>query len=480
MRRRSPMDVRWVSATRLDRVRLMIQRQEMSRKELLSHISAGDIDTIVMAFPDRYGRLVGKRTAGQFFVDHVADHGTENCDYLLTCDLDNQPISGFRFASFDTGYGDMVARADWSTVRILPWVPGTALVMCDLYKPDSDELVEIAPRTILRRQVEAARSVGYVPMLGSEIEFFLFKESFEEAKRNRYTGLHPHSDWAQDYNVLQTTRDEYVIADIRRGLVQAGVPVEFSKGEAGAGQHEINLSYSAALEMADRNVLYKTAAKEIAALHGRALTFMAKPSMTDVGSSCHVHVSLWDSTGSRSVFDDESRSHGMSPTFESFLAGMLATAREFSLLWAPTVNSYRRFQPGSWAPTGINWGIDNRTVGFRKVGHGAGTRVESRIPGADANSYLAFAGVIAGGLYGIRSGLELAGPFSGDGYRDPQLDRIPWNLPDAIALWEHSAVARECFGDDVHHWILRSAQNEWEAFNQSVTDWELMRYFERI
>lgn len=458
----------------------MIPRQEISRKELLSRISAGEIDSVIMAFPDRYGRLVGKRTAGQFFVDHVADHGTDNCDYLLTCDLDNQPVSGFSFSSFDKGYGDMIAKPDWGTVRIVPWVPGTAMIMCDLYSPEADELVSVAPRTILQRQVADAEALGFTPMVGSEIEFYLYRDSYEDARRTRYMELRTHSDWSQDYNIMQTTRDEYVIADIRRGLIQAGVPVEFTKGEAGAGQHEINLSYASPVEMADRNQIYKTAAKEIAALHGRSVTFMAKPSMNDVGSSCHVHVSLWDATGRSSVFADPDRPHGMSEIFERFLAGMMATAREFSLLWAPTVNSYRRFQPGSWAPTAIGWGIDNRTLGFRKVGHGQSTRVESRIPGADANSYLTFAGVLAGGLYGIRNGLTLEDPYSGNGYEAADMARIPWSLPEAIELWANSSVARDCFGEDVHQWVLRSASSEWEQFNQSVTDWELMRYFERI
>lgn len=457
----------------------MLKREVMSRKELSSKIAAGDVDTVIMAFVDRYGRLVGKRTTGAFFLEHVADHGTENCDYLLTCDLDNQPTPGFRFASFDRGYGDMVARADWDTVRVLPWVPGTAMVMCDLFDHQSGALVDVAPRTILLRQVERAAESGYVPMIGSEIEFFLYRESYEAARANGYRDLHTHSDWAQDYNILQTTRDEYVIGDIRRALVAAGVPVEFSKGEAGAGQHEINLSYAPAIEMADRNHIYKTATKEIAALHGRSASFMAKPSMADVGSSCHVHVSLWSADGQTPVFD---AAGGHEPTgeFQHFLAGMVATAREFSLLWAPTINSYRRFQPDSWAPTGIGWGIDNRTLGFRAVGHGPSTRIESRIPGADANSYLAFAGIIAGGLYGLRERLPLGPAFVGNGYTDPSIARIPWNLPDAIELWRRSEVARTCFGEEAHHWILRSAESEWESFNRAVTDWELQRYFERI
>lgn len=455
----------------------MLTREVMSRKELASKIAAGDIDTVVMAFADRYGRLVGKRTTGSFFLSHVADHGTENCDYLLTCDLDNQPTPGFRFSSFDTGYGDMVARADWETIRLLPWVPGTALVMCDLFDRESGALVDVAPRTILRRQVERAAALGFVPMVGSEIEFFLYRESYDVARANGYRDLHTHSDWAQDYNILQTTRDEYVIGDVRRALNAAGVPVEFSKGEAGAGQHEINLSYAPAIEMADRNHIYKTATKEIAALHGRSATFMAKPSMSDVGSSCHVHVSLWSKDGTTPVFAEESE---RTAEFRHFLAGMVATAREFSLLWAPTVNSYRRFQPDSWAPTGIGWGVDNRTLGFRAVGHGASTRIESRIPGADANSYLAFAGVVAGGLFGLEEKLELGPAFEGNGYSDPTIPRIPWNLPDAIALWRDSGIARSAFGEDVHHWILRSAESEWEAFNRTVTDWERERYFERI
>ena len=458
----------------------MLTRPVMSRDELTALIDEGSIDSVVMGFVDRYGRLVGKRASGRFFVDHVADHGTENCDYLLTCNIENDPATGFRFSSFDKGYGDMVARADWSTVRILPWVPKTALVMCDLFSVETGDMVEVAPRTILRRQVEAAAAMGYQPMVGSEIEFYLYRDSYEEAHARGYSGLSTHSNVAEDYNILQTTRDEYVIGDIRRALEGAGIPVEFSKGEAGRGQHEINLSYSTALEMADRNHIYKNAAKEIAATHGRSVTFMAKPSMSDVGSSCHVHASLWSLDGATALFADHHGEHGASELFRRFVAGQIATARDFSLLWGPTVNSYRRFKPGSWAPTGVGWGIDNRTLGFRKVGHGSSTRVENRIPGADAVSYLVFAGTIAGGLYGIRHELDPGAPFEGNGYEDRNVGRIPWNLPDAIELWRHSAIARECFGDEVHHWILRSAEAEWEDFNDTVTDWELKRYFERI
>ncbi len=281
--------------------------------------------------------------------------------------------------------------------------------------------------------------------------------------------------------MLQTTKDEYILGQIRRGLEAAGVPVEFSKGEAGKGQHEINLDYTTAVEMADRNSVYKNAAKEIAHFNGRSVSFMAKYDFNDTGSSCHIHSSLWSLDGQTALFagghDD---AHHMSPLFQHYLAGLIATAREFSLLWAPTINSYKRFQLGSWAPTGIGWGVDNRTLGYRLVGHGAGTRVECRIPGSDANSYFAFAGTLAGGLYGIEHELPLGEPFAGNGYEAPDIDRIPWNLPDAIALWEGSSIARECFGDDVHHHILTMATAEWEAFNHAVTDWELRRYWERI
>jgi len=457
----------------------MRRRPTITREALEQLIVDGEIDTVVVAFPDLQGRMVGKRTTGRFFLDQVADGGTENCDYLIACDLDNEPVPGYRFTSYDQGYGDMLARPDWSTVRVTPWVERTALVLCDLHEVDSGEPIEVAPRTVLRRQVEAATSLGYLPMVASEIEFYLFHDTYDEAHAKGYRDLRPHSPWLEDYHVLQTTKDEYVIGAIRRGLEAAGVPVEFSKGEAGRGQHEINLDYAEAVEMADRNLVYKTAAKEIAHRHGRSVSFMAKYAFDDTGSSCHIHSSLWSPDGHQTLFAGDGPQH-MSEVFRQYLAGLIATARQFSLLWAPTVNSYKRFQPGSWAPTGVGWGVDNRTLGYRKVGHGAGTRVECRIPGADANTYFAFAGTIAGGLYGIRHELELGAPFVGNGYEADTIERIPWNLPDAIELWEASDAARECFGDDVHHHILTMAKAEWQAFNRTVTDWELRRYWERI
>jgi glutamine synthetase len=456
----------------------------ITRDDLEQLIRKGEVDTVLMVFPDLQGRLVGKRTTGRFFLQSVADAGTENCDYLIACDMDNNPVPGYRFTSYEQGYGDMLAKADWGTVRVIPWVEKTAMIMCDLFDVESGELVEVAPRTMLRRQVEAAGAMGYLPMVASEIEFYLFRDTYDEAHDKGYRDLKAHSPWLEDYHILQTTKDEYVLGAIRRGLENAGVPVEFSKGEAGRGQHEINLDYTTAVEMADRNSVYKLAAKEIAHFHGRSVSFMAKYDFNDTGSSCHVHSSLWSPDGATAVFDGHADghhgAHGMSETFQHYLAGQIATAREFSLLWAPTINSYKRFQLGSWAPTGVGWGLDNRTLGFRKVGHGKGTRVECRIPGSDANSYFAFAGTIAGGLYGIKNEMPLGEPFAGNGYEAPDIPRIPWNIVDAINLWERSDIARECFGDDVHHHILTMAKAEWQSFNQTVTDWELRRYWERI
>jgi glutamine synthetase len=452
----------------------------LTRESLEDLIRDGHIDTVLMVFPDLQGRLVGKRTTGRFFLQSVADAGTENCDYLIACDMDNNPVPGYRFASYEQGYGDMLAKADWNTVRLIPWVEKTAMIMCDLLDVESHELISVAPRSILQAQVDAAAAMGYLPMVASEIEFFLFRDTYDEAHDKGYRDLKPHSPWLEDYHILQTTKDEYVLGAIRRGLEAAGIPVEFSKGEAGRGQHEINLDYTTAVEMADRNSVYKLAAKEIAHFAGRSVSFMAKYDFNDTGSSCHIHSSLWTMDGETAVFDDHHGPHGMSKVFQHYLAGQIATAREFSLLWAPTINSYKRFQLGSWAPTGVGWGLDNRTLGFRKVGHGKGTRVECRIPGSDANSYFAFAGTIAGGLYGIRNEMELGEPFSGNGYEAPEIPRIPWNIVDAIRLWEESDIARECFGDDVHHHILTMAKAEWQAFNQTVTDWELRRYWERI
>ena len=457
----------------------MAKNRHVSHAQLLDDIAHGTIDTVLTVFADHAGRLTGKRADGEFYADRVAEHGTENCDYLLACDLDYTPIPGFDWASYEQGYGDMRGVVDTDTVRYLPWLDKTALVFVDLVDVDRGAPVAVSPRRILQAQVAAAAAAGFAVKVGSEIEFVLYQDTYDAAHASGYRGLTPNSPHVEDYAIVQTSKEEPLLGALRRGLVGAGLPVEFSKGEAGRGQHEINLTYQSAVEMADTNVVFKSAVKEIAHQHGRSATFMAKPSFDDAGSSCHVHSSLWSLDDDRALFPGDGEHH-MSDTFRWYVGGLLATAREFTLLFAPTVNSYKRFQPGSWAPTAIGWGIDNRTLGLRTVGHGDGHRVESRIPGADANSYHAFAATIAGGLHGIAHRIEPGDPYAGDGYQATTLTRVPSTLVEAIELWRHSDLAVECFGRDVHRHVLVHAEYEWAAFNRSVTDWERARYFERI
>jgi glutamine synthetase len=447
-------------------------------EELTDAVAHGEIDTVLVVFPDLAGSWKGKRMTGHFFVDDTLHHGIEACNYLIATDVEMNVLPGYRFANWEAGYGDMRCVPDLPTMRRVPWLDKTALVICDIVD-EHGAPVEVSPRQILKRQIEKAAARGYTVKAGAELEFFLFKESFEEAAAKGYRDLTPDSNTIQDYHILQTTKDEHIIRAIRNGMDEAGVPIECSKGEAGFAQHEINLRYAEALEMADRLAIYKNGAKEIAALAGRAITFMAKWTMADVGSSCHVHSSLWDPGSDRSIVAGEGGPHGMSTTFSHYLAGNLATAQEFAWLFAPTVNSYKRYQPGSWAPTAVAWGTDNRTCGFRMVGHGQAMRVETRVPGADANPYLAFAGVIAGGLHGIEKSLPLEPAFVGNAYESKTVPRIPWNIVEAIDLFEGSAAAVAAFGQDVHHHLVTTAKHEWAQFNKAVTDWELRRNFER-
>ena len=448
--------------------------------DLRSLVESGAVDTVLVAFPDQQGRLVGKRVVGQYFLDVVAEGSMEACNYLLAVDVDMTPLPGYQAFNWDQGYGDLSAVPDLETLRLLPWLERTALVLCDVVDEQDRTPIDVSPRAILKAQEQRAADLGFLVNIGAELEFFLFKDSYAEAATKRYHGLVPHSDVIEDYHILQTTRDEYLIRDIRNGLQGAGVPVEFSKGEAGKGQHEINLVYATACEMADRNTIYKNGAKEIAESHGRSLTFMAKYAMDEVGSSCHIHSSLWDADGTRSLMWDDDAPHHLSDTFRHWLGGLVHCSRELSLLFAPTVNSYKRFQPDSWAPTAVAWGLDNRTCGLRLVGHGQGYRVESRIPGADVNSYHAFAGVIAAGLWGIEHELDPGEPFVGNAYVDPDVAHIPSTLVEAIELFRGSEVARHAFGEEVHHHILNTAEQEWAAFNRAVTDWELQRNFEQL
>lgn len=453
----------------------------ISADDLRQLVASDAVDTVLVCFPDMQGRLMGKRVTGRHFVDSVLEGTIEACDYLLAVDVDMTPLPGYAFASWDTGYGDMSLVPDVGTLRRVPWIPKTALVLCDLVEEGGTTPIEVSPRRILRRQLERAAAHGLTVKIGAELEFFLFKDTYAEARAAGYKGLTPHSDWIEDYHILQTTRDEHIIRQIRNGMDAAGVPVEFSKGEAGHGQHEINLVYAEALEMADRHAIYKNGAKEIAAANDVAITFMAKWSMDDVGSSCHIHSSVWADHGTRSLaLTDSADPRDLSATVRSWLGGLVAASRELTWLFAPNVNSYKRFVPDSWAPTAIAWGDDNRTCGLRIVGHGAHRRVESRIPGADVNPYLAYAGIIAAGLHGIENELDPGPAFAGNAYEAPEVERIPSTLVEAIDLFAGSTVARDAFGDEVHHHLLNTARQEWLAANRTVTDWELVRGFERL
>jgi glutamine synthetase len=452
----------------------------LDRHALEKRIGNGDIDTVLVVFPDMQGRFMGKRVMGDFFLHEIlGDEGMHACNYLLTVDVDMEPLPGYRYANWDKGYGDFAMVPDMNTLRLIPWLDKTALVICDVLSEEGD-IVEVAPRQILKRQLERAKDKGYRVMCGSELEFFLFRDSYEEASAKGFQDLAPHSDYIEDYHILQTTKDEYLIRQMRNGMQGAAVPVEFSKGEWGRGQHEINLVYADALEMADRHVIYKNGVKEIAALNNRAVTFMAKHSMTEAGSSFHLHSSIWNEDGSESLMWEENEEHHMSETCRHYLGGLISTGRELAWMYAPYVNSYKRYQPESWAPTALAWAIDNRTCGYRVVGHGRSYRIESRIPGADGNPYLAFAATVAAGLHGIENRIEPPDMYIGNAYEAKDVERVPWNIVEAIGELELSEVAKKAFGDEVHFHLVNTARQEWARFNQVITDWELQRNFERI
>jgi len=458
----------------------------LSRDALLEALRCGEIETVLTVFPDLYGRLVGKRITAPFFLDAVADGGMHVCDYLLACDMEMEPVPGYAFTSWETGYGDMHCVPDWSTTRRATWLDKSAILICDVFDEQTSEPVAVAPRTILRRQVERAMRAGYIAMGGSELELFLFRESYDSARSKHYEQLETYGHYIEDYHMLQGTRAEPLVGEIRRHLEASGIPVEFSKGEWGPGQQEINLRYSEFVEMADRHVLYKHAAKEIALLQNLAVTFMAKWDAALAGNSFHLHASLWDlEHPERALFADESTPLPgtrvcASPLFRHWLAGLLAHAREITLLFAPLVNSYKRYAAGTFAPTAIGWAYDNRTAGFRVVGHGASLRAECRIPGADANPYLADAAILAAGLDGIDRRLELPPAFEGNLYAAAELPQVPRSLREAIDAASDSAFLRETLGADVVDHYLHFARTELEGFERSVTSWERARYFERI
>ncbi|MFJ8886157.1 glutamine synthetase family protein [Streptomyces sp. NPDC102402] len=446
----------------------------LAADELRVLVERGDIDTVVLAFPDMQGRLQGKRFAAAFFLDEVLEHGTEGCNYLLAVDTDMNTVDGFAMSSWSNGYGDFAMRPDLATLRRIPWHEGTALVMADLAWEDGTP-VAAAPRRILRRQLERLAAHGLTAHVGTELEFIVFKDTYEQAWDLGYRGLTPANQYNIDYSVLGTGRIEPLLRRIRNEMAAAGLTVESAKGECNPGQHEIVFRYDEALVTCDQHAVYKTGSKEIAAQEGVSLTFMAKFNERE-GNSCHIHLSLQDDDG-RSVMAGEDGA--MAPVMRHFLAGQLAALRDFSLLYAPNINSYKRFQPGSFAPTAVAWGHDNRTCALRVVGHGRSLRFENRLPGGDVNPYLAVAGLVAAGLHGIENELELPDACEGNAYT-AGYDQVPTTLREAAGLWEASEVAREAFGDDVVAHYRNMARVELEAFDAAVTDWELRRSFERL
>ena len=436
-------------------------------------VTSGEIETIIACFPDMYGRLVGKRISAQFFVDEVAEHGMHACDYLLACDVDMDPVPGYAFTSWAKGYGDFHPVPDFDTMRVASWLPKTAIVLCDVRDIDSHDLVALAPRSILRHQIERAARQGTMAFGASELELYVFNDSYESAAQKGYINLEPIGRVIEDYHILQSTKEEFLIGAIRSHLERSGIPVESSKGEWGPGQQEIGLRYADLLEMADRHHLYKHAAKEIAWQHGKAITFMAKWDERYAGSSCHIHISLWDKSGKKSLFAGES------DTFRHFLGGWMAHIRELFAFYAPYPSSYKRYVAGSFAPTGIAWSHDNRTAGFRIVGKDKSLRIECRAAGADANAYHAFAATLAAGLDGVAKKTEPPPAFEGDVYAAQELPHVPHTLNEAIAALESSAFAREAFGDAVIDHYLHFFSTEQRKFDGAVTDWERRRYFEQ-
>src|SRR3954447_17319846 len=443
--------------------------------DLTSRIADGSVDTVVVAFTDMQGRLQGKRLHAAYFVDHVLGHGTEGCNYLLGVDIEMNTVPGYAITSWDRGYGDMEFVLDLDTIRLLPHLPATAMVQCDLVWPDHRPVVQ-SPRAILQAQVQRAADLGFVALAGTELEFVVFEDTYEQAHDRHYRDLTPANQYNVDYSILGTSRIEPLLRDIRNTMYAAGANVEGAKGECNFGQHEIGFLYDDVVVTADNHAVYKTVAKELASQHGKSITFMAKINERE-GSSCHIHLSLRGADGSLVFWDgDEDR---RTPLYDRFIAGVLATMADFTLLYAPNVNSYKRFAAGSFAPTAIAWGEDNRTCAVRLVGRGPSARMENRVPGGDVNPYLALAAMLAGGLHGIETELELEPPLEGNAYTSDR-PRVPHTLREARDAFAGSPVARKVFGDEVVDHYTNMADVELAAFDAAVTDWELRRGFERM
>jgi glutamine synthetase len=448
----------------------------MNLEELDVGVDNGSIDTVVLALTDMQGRLQGKRLHGRYFVDEVVEGGSEGCNYLLAVDVDMNTVDGYAMSSWASGYGDFVMKPDFTTLHPVPWQPGTVMVLADLETTGGDP-VYASPRQILRRQLDRLKEHGLFAYAGTELEFILYQDTYEAAFSADYRGLTPANQYNVDYSLLGTARVEPLLRRIRNEMYGAGLIPESAKGECNLGQHEIAFRYADALKAADNHVIYKNGAKEIAAQEGMALTFMAKPNERE-GNSCHIHFSLRGQDGKSAMLGD-GPAH-LSVTGQRVMAGLLATMREFSLLFAPNINSYKRYQPGSFAPTALRWGVDNRTCALRMAGHGQGMRVENRVPGGDVNPYLAISALVAGALHGLENELELQDEFVGNAYGDADAPRVPATLREASELWGQSSVAAAAFGEDVVAHYANMAAVELSAFDAAVTDWELRRGFERL
>jgi glutamine synthetase len=447
----------------------------LSVSELDAAIAADEIDTVIVAFADAQGRLVGKRVSARLFQEEVLPHGAEACNYLLSVDVDMNTVDGYAMSSWEKGYGDMMLISDPDTLRRIPWMPGTALVMADLGW-EGGAPVEQSPRAILKRQRDRLAERGLTAYAGTELEFIVFDDTYRDAWAKGYRDLKPATDYNVDYDLLASGRLEPLLRDIRRGMDGAGMYCEGVKGECNLGQQEIAFRYAEVLETADQHAIYKAGAKEIAEKHGKSLTFMAKFNERE-GNSCHIHLSVRGKDGTPVMAGDGA--HGFSPFMEHWIAGILATLREFTLLYAPTINSYKRYQMGTFAPTGVAWGLDNRTCALRVIGRGQSLRPENRVPGGDVNPYLAISAIIAGGLYGVENELPMPEPLAGNAYSSG-VDHLPTTLRDAAQLFEESAIARAAFGGDMVEHYLNQARIEVEAYDAAVTDWERIRGFERL
>lgn len=443
-------------------------------------VGQNQIETVIVGFTDHYGRLIGKRYDAEMFVEEVAGHGTHGCDYLLTVDMEMEPVPGYKFANWELGYGDVHLIPDLDTLRVASWLEKTALVLCDVESEKTQRPVSIAPRAILRSQLDAARATGFESFAASELEYYLFENNYRQAHEQGYQLLTPAGWYLEDYHILQGTRTEAYTAAVRQHLKHSGVPIENSKGEWGLGQHELNVRYAEALEMADRHVVYKQCLKEVADAMGLSVTFMAKFASDRAGSSCHIHFSLWKDGRNAFAGENEFGPVRCSDAFRWFLGGWMAHVYDVMPFYAPTVNSYKRYVDGSWAPTRLAWSYDNRTGGFRVVGRDQSLRIECRIPGADANPYLAFAASLASGLDGIANRIEPPGCFTGDIYAARDLPRVPYTLAEATDRFASSDFARRAFGEEVVEHYTHFFRTEQQAFNLAVTDWERKRYFERI